>query len=65
MTKYIDEREAAGLIGVSTPVWRAICRSTENPPPFVRPTPRKMLFETEELLRWQQTTWQHKAQVTR
>ena len=57
MIKYLEERPAAESIGVSPATLRKLMRSIENPPPHVRVGPRKVLFDADALLCWQQATW--------
>ncbi len=56
MTKWIEPMEAAEVLGVTLPVLKRLARSSKNPPPFVRPSERSMLFDREALARWQ-STW--------
>jgi len=54
MSRWIDRAEAAEQLGVALPTLRKLLNST-NPPPYVRPIDRSILFDLEAVARWQQT----------
>jgi hypothetical protein len=54
MNRWIDRAEAAEQLGVALPTLRKLLNST-NPPPYMRPSERSILFDPEALARWQQT----------
>ena len=52
MAKWIDVRQAAALVDMDeAPFWKLV-KYSNNPPPFVRPSERTILFDSEALLRW-------------
>ena len=53
MTKWIDDYEAADRLGINRNTFRRLIRSSDNKPPFVRPSSRTILFDEDALLKWQ------------
>jgi hypothetical protein len=52
MTKWIDDYEASEVLGMNRNTFRRLIRSSDNPPPFVRPSSRTILFDEGALLKW-------------
>ena len=52
MRKLVNTEKAAALVEMEEPTFRRIVKSSRNPPPFVRPSERSMLFDVDLLLRW-------------
>ena len=59
MTRWIEFEQAAAEIGTSEAVFRRLIKTSKNPPPFVRPSERSMLFDIEALREWQRTWTTH------
>ena len=55
MTRWIDIQQAAAELHMDVSVLRRIVKSSKNPPPFVRPAERSMLFDIDALHDWQKT----------
>ena len=55
MTKWIDDFRAAELLHMDRNTLRRLIRSSDNPPPFVRPSSRIVLFDADSLQKWQET----------
>jgi hypothetical protein len=55
MTKWIDVEQAAAQLDIDLSAFRRLVRSSRNPPPYVRPSERSMLFDRDRLREWQQT----------
>lgn len=55
MTRWIDTQQAAAELHMDASVPRRIVRSSRNPPPFVRPSERSMLFDADALHEWQKS----------
>ncbi len=58
MTNWLEEREAAYLVfdrHDRLALFRKLLRNSDNPPPFVRPSSRTMLFDEDALKAWMQT----------
>jgi hypothetical protein len=55
MTRWIDDFRAAELLQMDRGTLRRLIRSSDNPPPYVRPSSRIVLFDADSLLKWQQT----------
>ena len=55
MTRWIDAQQAAAELGMDVSVLKRIVRSSRNPPPYVRPAERTMLFDVDALHAWQKT----------
>ena len=55
MTRWIDPTQAAAELRMDVSVLRKIVKSSRNPPPFVRPSSRSMLFDLDALHEWQKT----------
>jgi hypothetical protein len=53
MTKWIDDYDAAEVLHMNRNTLRRLIRSSDNPPPFVRPSSRTILFDEDALLEWQ------------
>jgi hypothetical protein len=53
MSKWIDVEQAAALVDMEVATFRRIVKSSNNPPPFVRPSERSMLFDADSLREWQ------------
>jgi hypothetical protein len=53
MAKWIDDYDAAEVLDMNRNTLRRLVRSSDNPPPFVRPSSRTILFDEGELLKWQ------------
>jgi hypothetical protein len=53
MTKWIDDYDAAERLNMNRNTLRRLIRSSDNPPQFVRPSSRTILFDEEALLKWQ------------
>ena len=49
MTKWIDDYNAAELLDMDRNTLRRLIRSSDNPPPFVRPSTRTILFDQDAL----------------
>ena len=64
MTRWIDTQQAAAELGMDVSVLKRIVRSSRNPPPFVRPAERTMLFDVDALHAWQKT-WTSNAPSTK
>jgi len=54
MSRWIDTVQAAAVLDMDVGALRRIIKSSRNPPPFVRPSERSMLFDVEVLKKWQQ-----------
>jgi hypothetical protein len=54
MSKWIDVAQAAAVLDMDLGAFKRICRSS-NPPPFIRPSERHMLFDADSLRKWQQS----------
>jgi predicted DNA-binding transcriptional regulator AlpA len=52
MTKWIDDYEASEVLGMNRNTFRRLLRSSDNPPPFVRPSSRTIVFDESALLKW-------------
>jgi hypothetical protein len=52
MSKLVNAAKAAALLDMDEEPFRRIVKSRRNPPPFVRPSERSMLFDVDSLLRW-------------
>ena len=52
MSKLVNTEKAAALLDMDEEPFRRIVKSSRNPPPFVRPSARSMLFDVDSLLRW-------------
>ena len=52
MSKLVNAAKAAALLDMDEETFRRIVKSSRNPPPFVRPSERSMLFDVDALLRW-------------
>ena len=55
MTRWIDAQQAAAELHMDVSVLRRIVKSSRNPPPYVRPSERSMLFDADELHKWQKS----------
>lgn len=55
MAKLIDDYQAAAMFGMDRGVFRKLVRSSNNPPPYLRPSERTMLFDINELTKWRET----------
>jgi hypothetical protein len=53
MAKWIDDYDAAERLKMNRNTLRRLIRSSDNPPPFVRPSSRTILFDEDALLKWQ------------
>ena len=53
MVKWIDDFDAAERLDMNRNTLRRLIRSSDNPPPFVRPSSRTILFDEDALLKWQ------------
>ena len=53
MAKWIDDYDAAERLKMDRNTFRRLIRSSDNPPPFVRPSSRTILFDEDALLKWQ------------
>jgi hypothetical protein len=53
MAKWIDDYDAAERLDMNRHTLRRLIRSSDNPPPFVRPSSRTILFDEDALVRWQ------------
>ena len=53
MAKWIDDYDAAELLDMNRNTLRRLIRSSDNPPPFVRPSTRTILFDEDALRKWQ------------
>jgi hypothetical protein len=53
MTKWIDDYDAAEVLNMNRNTFRRLIRSSDNPPPFVRPSSRTILFDEDALMKWQ------------
>ena len=53
MAKWIDDYDAADVLHMNRNTLRRFIRSSDNPPQFVRPSSRTILFDQDELLKWQ------------
>jgi len=52
MRKWIEAAKVAELLDMDEELFRRIVKSSKNPPPFVRPTERSMLFDVESVMKW-------------
>jgi hypothetical protein len=52
MSKLVNVAKAAALLDMDEEPFRRIVKSSRNPPPFVRPSQRSMLFDVDSLMRW-------------
>ena len=55
MRKWIDDYQAAEVLQMSRNTFRRLIRSSDNKPPFVRPSSRTILFNEDSLLAWRKT----------
>jgi hypothetical protein len=55
MSKLVDTPKAAALVDMEEPTFRKIVKSSNNPPPFLRPSERSMLFDVDALMKWRET----------
>jgi hypothetical protein len=55
MARLVDDYQAAEMFGLDRGVFRKLVRSSNNPPPFLRPSERTMLFDTRDLTKWRET----------
>jgi hypothetical protein len=55
MSKWIDVAQAASMVDMDLATFKRIVKSSNNPPPFVRPSERNMLFDVDSLRKWQDT----------
>ena len=55
MSKWIDAAKVAELLDMDEGTFRRIVKSSKNPPPFVRPSERSMLFDVDALMKWRET----------
>ena len=55
MSKWIDEVAAAAVVDMDLAAFKRIVRSSKNPPPYVRPSERSKLFDSDALREWQET----------
>jgi hypothetical protein len=55
VTRWIDTQQAAAELHMDVSVLRRIVKSSRNPPPFVRPSERSMLFDVDALHKWQKS----------
>ena len=55
MSKLVNAAKAAALLDMDEEPFRRIVKSSRNPPPFVRPSERSMLFDVDNLLKWRET----------
>ena len=55
MTKWIDTQQAAVTLDMDLSAFRRLVKSSHNPPPYVRPSERSMLFNVDALREWQKT----------
>ena len=52
MSKLGNTTKAAALLGMDEEPFRRIVKSSKNPPPFLRPSERSMLFDVDSLMKW-------------
>ena len=64
MTRWIDDYEAADRLGMNRNTFRRLIRSSDNRPPFVRPSSRTILFDEDLLLAWRET-WTERGNQAR
>jgi hypothetical protein len=55
VAKLVDDWQAADMFGLDRGVFRKLVRSSNNPPPFLRPSERTMLFDIRDLQAWRET----------
>ena len=55
MSKWIDTPKAAAMLDMDEEPFRRIVKSSNNPPPFVRPSERSMLFDVDALMKWRES----------
>jgi competence transcription factor ComK len=53
MVKWIDDYDAAEVLHMNRNTFRRLIRSSDNPPLFVRPSSRTILFDEDALRKWQ------------
>jgi hypothetical protein len=53
MVKWIDDYDAAEVLHMNRNTFRRLIRSSDNPPEFVRPSSRTILFDEDALRKWQ------------
>jgi len=53
MAKWIDDYDAAEMLDMNRNTLRRLIRSSDNPPPFVRPSTRTILFDEDAIRKWQ------------
>jgi hypothetical protein len=53
MVRWIDDYDAAERLDMNRNTLRRLTRSSDNPPPFVRPSSRTILFDEDALMKWQ------------
>jgi hypothetical protein len=53
MAKWIDDYDAAERLNMNRNTLRRLIRSSDNPPQFVRPSSRTILFDEDALMQWQ------------
>ena len=55
MSKLVNTAKAAALLDMDEEPFRRIVKSSKNPPPFVRPSERSMLFDVDSLMKWRES----------
>ncbi len=65
-TMWVDTVQAAIALDMDLGVLRRLIKGSKNPPPFVRPSERSMLFDVDKLREWQKTWAAHpRAKATK
>ena len=54
MSKLVNTAKAAALLDMDEEPFRRIVKSSKNPPPFLRPSERSMLFDVDSLMKWRE-----------
>ena len=55
MSKLVNTEKAAALLDMDEEPFRRIVKSSKNPPPYLRPSERSMLFDVDSLMKWRES----------
>ena len=55
MSKLVGKAKAAKLLDMEEEPFLRLVKSSKNPPPFLRPSERSMLFDADSLMKWRET----------
>ena len=55
MSKWMTHRKLPPCWTWTKEPFRRIVKSSKNPPPFVRPSERSMLFDVDALMKWRES----------